>query len=165
MSDRFLTILNKSKLILPETFLSNIDNVDVKLGAYLELVLTEINIFPPQTEYTVENMPAPWDNLLVFGSTVFSAMFLQLDVTLKDFDYSDNGLSVRVDQVGKLDTGMKNLLTTYKTMVEQAKTHEITKIIGIGTGTPRFQSVIGSFIRIALGDAWPSGVESPRGMY
>ena len=165
MSVRFDTILAQTKVTLPDTFTSNVQPLDPKLTAYLNMVLAEINLFPPQTGYTFDGMPTTWDYMIVFGSNIFAMMFLQMDATLKDFTYNDNGLSVQIDHVSKLDIGIKTMLETYKNMVLNAKAHETVKIKGVGIGTPRFQSVIGQFIRISLGNAWPSGVSVAGGMY
>lgn len=165
MSAREENILVQVKTILPRTFQDAMDEKDAKLNAYIQLVLNELNLFPPLTGYTIDTMPSQWDYLLVFGANVFSAMFMQMDATLRDFSYNDQGLSLSIDHVSKIDTSIKNLLSTYKSMIENAKAHEIVKIQGVGIGTPRFQSTIGSFIRIMMGSAWPSGSSVPRGMY
>ena len=81
-------------------------------------------------------------------------LFFQMRATLEDFDYTDNGLSVRVDQVGKIGQGMVNMKDSFQHQVENFKKTQIFDIGGAGLGTPRFQSQIGQFLKIALGSAF-----------
>jgi len=107
--------------------------------AYAEVILADINFFPPLTNFTTESVP---DNLLPtlhFGIAMFSELFFQMRATLEDFDYNDNGLSVRVDQVGKIDVSYRNILETYKNMVINFKKTQSFAVGAKGLGTPRFQ--------------------------
>ena len=145
-------IIQKSRQLMPDNFSANTN--DAKILAYAEVILADINLFPPLTGFTTETVP---DNLLPvlhFGINIFSAMFLQQRATLEDFDYNDNGLSVRVDQVSKIDVSYRNILTFYKDMVTNFKKNQIFAVGGRGLGTPRFQSQIGQFLKIALGSAF-----------
>lgn len=148
-----LEIIQKSRELMPENFSAN--TTDAKILAYAEVVLSDINLFPPLTGFTTETVPENLKPVLFFGITVMSAMMFQLRATLEDFDYNDNGLSVRVDQVGKigaaLSAGAAGLVQTYRNMIINFKKTEITNIGGKGLGTPRFQSQIGQFLKIALG--------------
>ena len=149
-------IIDRSRQLMPENFSAN--TTDEKILAFAEVVLSDINLFPPLSGFTTEAIPDSLKPVLYFGVTIITAMMFQLRATLEDFDYNDNGLTVRVDQVGKLGavvgSGAGSLLTTYKTMITNFKKTEITNIGGKGLGTPRFQSQIGQFLKIALGSAF-----------
>lgn len=145
-------IINKSRTLMPDTFSANVD--DYKILAYAEVVLSDMNLFPPVTGYTTENVPDSMLPVLYFGITVFTELFLQARATLQDFDYNDNGLSLRVDQVGKIQQSITNLLDMYKTMILNHKKSLIISMGGAGLGTPRYQSQIGQFLRIALGSSF-----------
>ena len=149
-------IITKSRQLMPENFSAN--TTDEKILAFSEVVLSDINLFPPLSGFTTESIPDNLKPVLYFGIMILSAMIFQLRATLEDFEWNDNGLTVRVDQVGKLGavigSGSTALLSTYKNMIMNFKKTEITNIGGKGLGTPRFQSQIGQFLKIALGSAF-----------
>lgn len=145
-------IIDKSRTLMPDNF--SINTTDEKILAYADVVLSDINIFPPLTGFTTESVPDVLLPVLFFGISLFTELFLQCRATLEDFDYNDNGLSVRVDQVGKIDASYRNLLEVYRNMISNFKKTQITAIGGVGLSTPRFQSQIGQFLKIALGSSF-----------
>jgi len=151
-TERQLFVIQKSRELMPENF--SVNTPDIKILAYAEVILADINFFPPLTGFTVESVPEPVLPILFFGIALFSEMFFQMRATLEDFEYNDNGLYVRVDQVGKIETSYRNMLEQYKFMITNFKKTEILKVGPKGLGTPRFQSQIGQFLKIALGSAF-----------
>lgn len=145
-------IITKSRQLMPDNFSSN--TTDEKILAFAEVLVADINLFPPLGGYTTDTLPDNLLPVLYFGVTLFSELFLQMRATLEDFDYNDNGLSVRVNQVEKINTSYQNMLNIYKNMVTNFKKTEIIRIGGKGLGTPRFQSQIGQFLKIALGSSF-----------
>lgn len=145
-------VIQKTRELMPENF--SVNTPDVKILAYAEVILTDINVFPPLGNLTVESIPDNILPILFFGITLFSELFFQMRATLEDFEYNDNGLYVRVDQVGKIETSYRNMLEQYRFMITNFKKTEILKVGPKGLGTPRFQSQIGQFLKIALGSAF-----------
>lgn len=150
-------IVTKSRQLMPDNF--SLNTTDEKILAYAEVVLSDLNFFPPLTGYTTETIPDNLMPILFFGISLFTELFLQMRATLEDFDYNDNGLYVRVDQVGKIDQSYKNLLEMYRNMITNYKKTQVLSLGGgglggRGLGTPRFQSQIGQFLKIALGGAF-----------
>lgn len=142
-------IITKSRTLMPDNFSGN--TTDEKILAFAEVIVADINLFPPLGGYTTDNLPDNLLPVLYFGVTLFSELFLQMRATLEDFDYNDNGLSVRVNQVEKINQSYQNMLALYQNMIVNFKKTEIIRIGGKGLGTPRFQSQIGQFLKIALG--------------
>lgn len=148
-------IIAKARCLMPEIFSRN--TTDKKILCYAQLILADINAFPPFTSFSVEDVAgnAVLFELLAFGITVMTELFLQARATLEDFQYNDNGLSLNVDQVGKISQSYANLLAFYRTMIINYKKTLIFSIVGaVGLGTPRYQSQIGQFLKIALGSAF-----------
>lgn len=145
-------VIQKSRDLMPENF--SVNTPDIKILAYAEVIMADINFFPPLTGHTVETVPEPVLPILFFGISLFSDLFFQMRATLEDFEYNDNGLYVRVDQVSKIETSYKNLLEQYRFLITNYKKTEIFKVGPKGLGTPRFQSQIGQFLKIALGSAF-----------
>ena len=145
-------IITKSRVLMPDRFDEN--TTDEKILAFAEVIVADINVFPPLGGYTTESLPDNILPVLYFGITVFSELFLQANATLNDFSYNDNGLSVAVNQVEKINTSYQNMLKIYKDMIINFKKTEILRIGGKGLGTPRFQSQIGQFLKISLGSSF-----------
>jgi len=154
-TDKQVLIIQKCRTLMPENFSNN--SVDEKILAYAEVVLADINFFNPVTTYTTETCPDALLPVLYFGVAIFSELFFQMRATLEDFDYNDNGLTVHVDQVGKINQSYQNMLAMYQQMVINYKKDQIFEVGGKGVGTPRYQSQIGQFLKIALGSAFQWG--------
>jgi hypothetical protein len=155
-------VVQKAKVLIPEAFWKvgpTDDAQDEKLFLYAEMVVNDMNWWIPVTMYTVNSMPDRWIGIVLMGMAYFSQLFKQMEVTLQDFNYNDNGLTVNVDQTGKLSVAMVNILKAYGQQVEYMKKAEIFKV-GSGLGTPRFQSQIGQFLKIALGSSFAWGSTS-----
>ena len=151
-------VIAQARILMPEIFSRN--TTDAKILAYARLILAEINSFPPRTGFTIGDVAGNpiLAEILYFGITLMTELFLQARATLEDFQYNDNGLSLNVDQVGKISQSYANLLAFYQTMILNWKK---TLIFGghggvgaMGLGTPRYQSQIGQFLKISLGSAF-----------
>jgi hypothetical protein len=145
-------IIAEARELMPDSFSDNTS--DEKILAYAELVLSDINVFPPLTNFSTGDIPENMLPVLYFGITVFTALFLSLNATLQDFTYNDNGLTVQIDQVGKIGAVYTNLLEMYRFQITNFKKTQIMAVGGKGLGSPRFQSQIGQFLKIALGSAF-----------
>ncbi len=148
-------VIAQSRKLMPEIFSRN--TRDEKILAYARLILAEINSFPPLTGFTINDVVGNpiLSELLYFGITLMTELFLQARATLEDFQYNDNGLSLNVDQVGKINQSYANMLAFYQQMILNWKKTLIFSSVGaVGLGTPRYQSQIGQFLKISLGSAF-----------
>jgi len=147
-------VIAKSRQLMPEIFSRN--TTDAKILAYAQLILADINAFPPFTNFSIADVVgnSVLAELVYFGITVMTELFLQARATLEDFQYNDNGLSLNVDQVGKISQSYANLLAFYRNMIINYKRTLIFSVGAVGLGTPRYQSQIGQFLKIALGSAF-----------
>ena len=148
-------VISQSRKLMPEIFSRN--TRDEKILAYANLILAEINSFPPLTGFTVNDVISNpiLAQILYFGISLMTELFLQARATLEDFQYNDNGLSLNVDQVGKISQSYANMLQFYQQMILNWKKTLIFSMVGsVGLGTPRYQSQIGQFLKISLGSAF-----------
>ena len=145
-------LLTKLKVVIPLNFQA--ESSDDKLLAFGDLVINDFNWWLPMSNYTRETWPVGLDGTYIVGTSVFATLFKQMECTLQDFDYNDNGLSVRVDQVGKINTQHINMLNIYKQQVEYAKKAMLLNTGGQGLGSPRFGASIGQFLKISLGSSF-----------
>ena len=148
MSERVERLILESKLLMPPSFIINCG--DDRIKAFLEMVVGDINLWLPVTDFSLDNCPARWETILKFGTQLFSLLFMQATYTLQDFGYSDGGLSITLDRVTKINQNYTNVLEMYKLMVINAKKAQMLAVGGKGIGSPRYQSQIGQFLKIAL---------------
>ncbi len=145
-------ILCQVRQVMPENFSANTD--DGKILGYAEQVLAHMNFTPPLTCFTTESVPPKVLPILILGIQLFTMYYMQMRATLEDFSWNDNGLTVQVDQVGKIGQAVVNLAQIFQLQIDNFKKTQIFEIGGAGLGTPRFQSQIGQFLKIALGSAF-----------
>jgi hypothetical protein len=147
-------VIQQSRLLMPEIFSRN--SPDFKILAFAGVVLADINQWPPYGNLTFDSIVNDPNvaNLVYFGISVMAEMFFCMRASLEDFQYNDNGLSLNVDQVGKINSAIANMLAFYRTMIQNYKKNQILVAQVQGLGTPRYQSQIGQFLKIALGSAF-----------
>lgn len=145
-------IIDKSRQLMPSNF--SVNTTDEKILMFADIVLNEINVFAPASAFTTEDAPDNILPILYFGISVFAALFLQMGAALDDFEYNDNGLYVRVDQTAKIDMVYKNLVETFRMMITNYKKTQIFEVGPKGIGSPRYQTQLGQFLKIALGSAF-----------
>lgn len=148
-----LTLVTEARILMPEQF--SLTVTDEKVLAYLNLVIADYNTWPPLSGQTVDTVVADptTKQIILFGANVFALMFQQMRATLEDFNFSDQGFTVQVDQVGKIQASLTNMLLVYKNMIIQHK-RKLILDSALGLGTPRFQSQIGQFLKLSLGSSF-----------
>lgn len=147
-------VIAKARQLMPEIFSRN--TRDEKILAYAMLILAYINSFPPLTGFTISDVASNpiLAEILYFGISLMTELFLQARATLEDFQYNDNGLSLNVDQVGKISQSYANMVAFYNQLIINFKKTQIFAVGAVGLGTPRYQSQIGQFLKISLGSAF-----------
>lgn len=151
-NERKERLVKECKILMPPSFIINCG--DDRIAAFIDMVIGDVNWWPPYTGYDITSLPASYEVIVKYGTQVFTMLFLQATYTLQDFDWNDSGLSLRLDRVSKIDQSYKNILDMYKSMALNAKKHELMAIGGRGLSTPRYQSQIGQFLKIALGGSF-----------
>jgi hypothetical protein len=145
-------MIDTAKEYLPTNFINK--STDLQLYHYLQTVLADMNAVPPPTSYTVDYLPASWAPVLAFGCHTIALLFVQLNYSLKDFGYSDYGLSLNIDRVGKIDRVQEKLVRAYDKMVWNLKKTELIHLPLKGVGYPRYQTQIGQFLKLVMGSTF-----------
>lgn len=140
--------------VLPEGF--SLGANDAKLLGYINLVIGDFNVWPIATTMTIDDVVGSPQvtAIIIFGCCVFAALFQQLNAALQDFTFSDQGFSVNVNQVEKIQQSINNMLAVYQKMVKAYKANLILDQGPQGIFSPRYQSQLGQFLKIALGSAF-----------
>jgi hypothetical protein len=145
-------IIEQSRLLMPQKFSVNCS--DERILAFAEVVLADINLFPPLQGFTTDTLLPAALPLLYFGISLMAELFFQMSATLQDFNYNDNGLSLNIDQTGKISQSYQNMLEFYRHMITNFKKTQIFAQGAFGISSPRYQSQIGQFLKISLGSSF-----------
>lgn len=152
MTRRELEIVRDSIQLMPERFRATAN--EARVLQFLEIVVADINAIPPFESMTIETLPEQIVPIVRFGSSVYAAVFQQLRATLDDFTWSDQGVTVAIDQTSKVSTALANMTKAYERMIINFKKTRVIAQGGQGLGTPRYQSQLGQFLKISLGSSF-----------
>lgn len=144
-------ILYELKMILPQNFIAGAS--DEKILLFVDMVINDINWVLPHSNFTRETFPEEALRIIYLGCAYMAMLFKLMEVTLEDFNFNDSGLSVSVDQTTKINTAIEKVYKAYVSQVEYLKKTLMMRNVA-GFGTPRYQSVIGQFLKVALGSAF-----------
>lgn len=145
-------IIEQSRILMPEKF--SVNCTDERILAFAEVILADINLFPPLQNFTTDTLTPAALPLLFFGISLMAELFFQMNATLQDFNYNDNGLALNIDQTGKIGQSYQNMLAFYRNMITNFKKTQIFAQGAFGISSPRYQSQIGQFLKIALGSSF-----------
>lgn len=147
-------LVDQVRIVLPEGF--SLGANDEKILAYTKLVIADFNTVPVASTFDVNGVVANAQVLaiIIFGTCVFAALFQQLNAAIQDFTFSDQGFSVTVSQVDKIGASITNMMGVYAMMIKKFKVNLILDQGPMGISSPRYQSQLGQFLKIALGSAF-----------
>lgn len=145
-------LVRDSLNLWPERFRATAD--ESRCLQFLEIVVADINAIPPAEFLTIDTMPDVLVPIVRFGSSLYAQIFHQMRATLDDFTWSDQGITVSIDQTSKLNTSISNATKAYERMLMNFKKTRVIAQGGRGLGTPRYQSQLGQFLKIALGSSF-----------
>lgn len=147
-----IAMIAASKNLMPERFRATA--TDDRILNFIEVVVADINAIPPMESMTVESLPITIIPIVRFGTSYYSSIFHQMRATLDDFNWNDQGVTVAIDQTQKVNTSLVNMTKAYERMITNWKKTRIIAQGGRGLATPRFQSQLGQFLKIALGSSF-----------
>lgn len=152
LSDKEKAIVRDSLALMPERFRATAD--EGRVLQFIEIVVADINAIPPTEILTVDTLPDQLVPIVRFGSSLYAQIFHQMRATLDDFTWNDQGITVAVDQTMKLQTSIANVTKAYERMLVNYKKTRVIAQGGRGLGTPKYQSQLGQFLKIALGSSF-----------
>ncbi len=153
---RFISQLSA---VAPHAFIASAPpgpETNVRLLGMGALALTDYNNFPPEEDYNFSSLPQRLVPLISLGTVNYMMAFRAADFSLIDVQYSDMGLSISLDRVGKITQALANIEKLWLRQLENAKKIVTLHVAGQapGLGTPRFQSNLSRFIAILGGGAY-----------
>jgi len=145
-------LVQEAYVLMPERFRGTA--TPARVLQFLEIVLSDINNVPPAEYYTIDSMPGTLSPIIRFGASYYASVFMQMRATLDDFSWSDQGVTVAIDQTSKINASLITMTKAYERMITNFKKTRIIAQGGRGLGTPRYQSQLGQFLKISLGSSF-----------
>lgn len=145
-------LLERARTVMSEYFNNKFE--DDTLVGLMQLVLDEINYTTPMTYYSLCNAPKHWSSAIIVGLKFFLLLSLQETLAMKDFSYSDQGLSLTLNRVQNLEVPIKTVRKMFEQMAWNCK-----KPIILSQGPKlmtyqRFGNTVSGFMRILYGVSW-----------
>lgn len=152
LTEKERQLVSDSLVLWPERFRGTAD--EGRCLQFCEIVVADINAIPPAEYLTIDTLPDHLLPIVRFGTSLYSQLFHQMRATLDDFTWSDQGVTVAVDQTAKISVSLTNITKAYERMLVNYKKTRIIAQGGRGLGTPRYQSSLGQFLKISLGSSF-----------
>jgi hypothetical protein len=108
---------------------------DAELLIQLRRALNDINITPVHSNYTFEQASKEWYDMLLTGGQIFASISQGLLEIGKEFNYSDNGISITINRSGSYKGFADTLLSNYVKQRDRVKLNHIMNFGGAGLVT------------------------------
>lgn len=145
-------LLERARTVMSEYFNNKFE--DDTIVELMHLVLDEINYVTPMTYYSLCDAPKHWGSALIVGLKFFLLLSLQETLALKDFNYSDQGLSLTINRVQNLEVPIKTTRAMFEKIAWDLKKPYILRMGPKMLTTPRYQQTISGFMRVLYGVSW-----------
>lgn len=145
-------LLERARTVMSEYFNNKFE--DDTLIELMHLVLDEINYTTPMTYYSLCDAPKHWGSAIIIGLKFYLLLSLQETLAMKDFNYSDNGLSLTLNRVTNLEVPIKTVRKMFERVAWDCKKPIILRQGPKMLTTPRYQQTISGFMRVLYGVSW-----------
>ena len=99
----------------------------------INMSLQMFNSYPPPTCFTWDNLPYGYEAIIAMGAMISAILQRYLGVSMRDFSYSDNGLTLNLDLQGKMRGAVEEVWRLYEPMIKLFKLEEAPQGMGIGS--------------------------------
>jgi hypothetical protein len=121
---------------------------DIRLLGLIGLALSDINNAPPREGWTIDSFPQNQYDFLVFATQIWILLMAQMQYSLADVSYTENGYSINLDRTTKIGSAFANFKLMYDAQLTNYKNNILMANGGMGLATPRYQSNLSRFISI-----------------
>ncbi len=94
---------------------------DAMLLVYINQAVADINLEPPHTSYDLSNFPEQYRSCVINGALIFALISESIIQVGEQFSYSDNGISLTINQAGGYQSLAQMLLSGYTQMKKDIK--------------------------------------------
>ena len=149
-------------VITPSGFMKGCNSsgfdTNIRLLGMACLALTDLNLTPPCTQYTLNTIPPQLQCLITLGAQYYMMLMMMAGFSLIDINYNDNGFSLSVDRATKISAAADKIKEQWEKQIINFKHCLLLHNGGMGLGTPRYQSNIGRFIGMLGNGAFGWGI-------
>ena len=105
--------------ILQDGTMRPMSDTDLMLG--INMALGFWNTFPPITSFTLNDFPKEYETMLLMFAQYFSILNKALGLQLRDFSYSDNGLSLNQNFTQAIQNALSQILGFLNPLLQKTK--------------------------------------------
>lgn len=105
--------------ILQDGTMRPMTDTDLMLG--INMALGFWNSYPPTTEHTITTYPPQYEYMLLMFAQYFSILNKMLGLELRDFSYSDNGLSLNQNFTQAIQNALSQILGFLNPLLQKTK--------------------------------------------
>jgi hypothetical protein len=106
---------------------------DEDIGQAIRYSINMYNLIPAFTSFTVDTLPQFDEPFVILGAQVWLLYLKYLNLSIRDFGYSDMGLSLNIDRGAKINQAIETLNKQYLELARPAKWRFTPQGIGLGT--------------------------------
>lgn len=108
-----------TSVILQDGTMRPMSDTDLMLG--INMALGFWNSYPPTTEHTITTYPPQYEYMLLMFAQYFSILNKMLGLELRDFSYSDNGLSLNQNFTQAIQNALSQILGFLNPLLQKTK--------------------------------------------
>lgn len=108
-----------TSVILQDGTMRPMSDTDLLLG--IQMALGFWNSYPPTTEHHISNFPKEYEYMLLMFAQYFSILNKMLGLELRDFSYSDNGLSLNQNFTQAIQNALAQILGFLNPLLQKTK--------------------------------------------
>lgn len=108
-----------TSVILQDGTMRPMSDTDLMLG--INMALGFWNSYPPTTEHSVTTFPKEYEYMLLMFAQYFSILNKMLGLELRDFSYSDNGLSLNQNFTQAIQNALAQILGFLNPLLQKTK--------------------------------------------
>ena len=116
---------------LPDILKPDVSEFEISFS--IQLALNAFNVTPPETRFTIDSFPKNYEQFLISGAQINLAMQKYLKLSIRDFNYSDMGLSLNIDRGTKISKAAEDIGRIYGQTLAMAKWNFTNQGVGLGT--------------------------------
>lgn len=116
---------------IPDILIPEISDESINLA--FRFAINSFNIYPPETNFSIDSFPKNYEQFLVHGAQVNLAMLKFLKIGIRDFGYNDMGFSLNIDRGTKIAKAADDIGKLYYQTIAMAKWNFISQGIGLGS--------------------------------
>lgn len=106
---------------------------DFVVGQSIRYSINTYNLIPAFTNFNISSLPEADEQFIIVGAKVWLIYLKYLKLSIRDFSYSDMGLTLNIDRGTKMNQALEQLNKMYSEFVKPAKWRYTPQGVGLGS--------------------------------